>query len=153
MLADRFRIDGNLTPCELDGSDPGEPGRYDYADIQEAHALAHVPLWLIDASQVKLIFDYGFGGHSTFCLGLLMLERDPFRFVEGSVYGDLLPSIAKGLGVGADKFRIEAMLALLGHAEALLPDPAHDPTRFKAQRQIVDSARAAVNLVLAAESD
>lgn len=138
-LQARFAIDGNLTQRDLDGFDPGEPDRYDYSDMQEAHALAHVPLWKIDASQVKLLFDYGYATDSVFRLGLLMAEEDPFLFVEGSVFGELLPALASQIGQEYDPvtdkmsfdseetaFRYKTVCDVLQRAEDTLTDPTNE---------------------------
>ena len=143
-LAGRFGIDANRTPCELDGYNPGEPDRYDYADIQEAHALAHVPLWLIDESQVKLLFDYGYDTHSTFCLALLMLERDPFLDVDGSVVGELLPSVLKSINKSSHVDYIKAIQSLLDAADETLAEGLLNPEEAQRESRMINEARDAL---------
>jgi hypothetical protein len=141
-LAERFGIDGDRTPSELDGVDPGEPDRYDISDIQYVHALMHMPLWLIGADEVKLLLHYGYGSSSIFRLALLMIEADPLQVVEGAAFGPLLPSAAASVRWDYDPVRDTAALH---DEEARFRASALDPVLKRMEDgEIRQAARAAL---------
>lgn len=147
LLRQRFGLDGDCTPAALDGVDRGDPDRYDVTDVQHAHALGHVPLWLITPDEVKLLLDYGYDTPAVFRLALLMLEHDPFQEVEGAAFGVLLPSAARSVRQAYDpvadtsrwaddeaRFRAAALTALLQGLEERLTAP--EPEQADAGRAV-----------------